>query len=85
MLPSLLETIKNNKHHEYPQKIFELGKVFENDEKYEQSETQIAETEKLCISLCSDTANFTEIKQILDYLMRMLDIKYEIKQNFKKT
>ena len=49
------------------------------------SDTGISETEKLCISLCSDSANFTEIKQILDYLMRMLNIEYKIKETENPT
>jgi phenylalanyl-tRNA synthetase beta chain len=59
----------------YPQKIYELGKVFHNNEK---SETGITEKERLCVSLCHDKSNFTDAKQILDYLMRMLSIKYNI-------
>lgn len=76
LLANSINILSENSDVQYPQKIFELGKVFENDEK---SETGIAETEKLGISLCYEKANFTEIKQILDYLMSMLDIKYEIK------
>ncbi len=77
LLSQSINILSENSDAQYPQKIFELGKVFEHDEK---SETNISETEKLCISLCSDSANFTEIKQVLDYLMRMLDKKYEIKE-----
>ncbi|MDD5741482.1 MAG: phenylalanine--tRNA ligase subunit beta [Candidatus Nanoarchaeia archaeon] len=76
LLASSITILSENSDAEYPQKIFELGKVFEHDEK---SEVQIAETEKLCISLCYEKANFTEIKQVLDYMMRMLNIEYEIK------
>ena len=35
---------------------------------------------RLGLALCEDKADFTKIKQIFDYLMRMLDIKYEIKE-----
>jgi phenylalanyl-tRNA synthetase beta chain len=76
LLADSINILSQNSDVQYPQKIFELGKVFENDEK---SETGIKETEKLCISLCYEKANFTEIKQILDYLIRMLDKEYEIK------
>ncbi len=79
LLANSINILSENSDAEYPQKIFELGKIFEHDEK-EKSETNIKETEKLCISLCHEKANFTEIKQILDYLMKMLDIKYEIKE-----
>jgi phenylalanyl-tRNA synthetase beta chain len=77
LLAQSIGILSENSDATYPQKLFELGKVFENDEK---SETGIAEKEKLCISLCSEKANFTEIKQILDYLLRMLNLSYEIKE-----
>ena len=78
LLAQSIAILSENSDAEYPQKIFELGKVFEHDK--EGSETGIKETEKLCISLCYEKANFTELKQILDYLTRMLDLKYEIKE-----
>ncbi len=75
LLAQLIHALSQNSDSAYPQKLFEIGKIFYNDEK---QETEIGEEESLCISLCHEKANFTEIKQILDYLMRMLDIKYEI-------
>ena len=69
--------LSENSDASYPQKIFELGKVFENSEK---SETGIGESERLCVSLCYEGANFTDLKQMLDYLMRMFDVKYEIEE-----
>ncbi len=80
LLAQSINVLSENSDAEYPQKIFELGKVFSSDEKYECSETQIKETEKLCISLCHEKTNFTEIKQILDYLMKMLNLNYKIKE-----
>ncbi len=77
LLSNSINILSENSDASYPQKIFELGKTFKHDE---QIDTQIKETEKLCISLCYEKANFTEIKQILDYLTRMLDISYEIKE-----
>ncbi len=77
LLAQSINILSENSDAQYPQKIFELGKTFKHDE---DSETQVKETEKLCISLCYEKANFTEIKQILDYLTRMLDISYEIKE-----
>lgn len=76
-----IAVLSENSDSAYPQKIFELGKVFYHNNK---NRTEIGEEEKLCISLCSEKANFTEIKQILDYLMRMLEIKYEIKETEKE-
>ena len=77
LLAQSIAILSENSDAAYPQKIFELGKVFANDES---SSTQISETEKLCISLCHEKANFTELKQILDYLMRMFNKEYEIKE-----
>ena len=80
LLANSIQILSENSDASYPQKIFETGKVFSQDSKYKNSETQISEEERLCISLCYERANFTEIKQVLDYLMRMLGIEYEIKE-----
>ncbi|MBS3079167.1 phenylalanine--tRNA ligase subunit beta [Candidatus Pacearchaeota archaeon] len=77
LLAQSIEVLSNNSDATYPQKIFEIGKIFYDNE---ENETKIGEKESLCISLCNEKANFTEIKQTLDYLMRMLDIEYEIKE-----
>jgi len=72
-----INILSENSDASYPQKIFEVGKVFENDEK---SETGILERERLCASLCYEGANFTDLKQVLDYLMRMFDVEYAIEE-----
>jgi phenylalanyl-tRNA synthetase beta chain len=70
-----LKALSRNVDAEYPQKIFEMGRVFAKDEKLE---TGIKETEKLCIAITP--ANFTEIKQILDYLLHALALEYRIEE-----
>jgi len=77
LLANSIQVLSENSDAEYPQKIFELGKIFFHNQ---DTETSIGEKENLCISLCHEKANFTEIKQILDYLMRMLNKEYEIKE-----
>ena len=69
LMISNLRTLKNNVDAEYPQRIFELSRVFSRDAK---QETGIKETEKLCITIASPQTGFTEIKQIFEYIMRML-------------
>ena len=69
MIPSLLEVLKNNKHYDYPQKVFEAGTVFTPDEKT-----------RLAVSLADSKVTFTDIKQILDVIFNSLDLKYEIKE-----
>lgn len=69
----LLKIISENTDSEYPQKIFETGKVFSQDDN-----SNLIEEETLAAALAS--GNFTEIKQILEYLFRMIKIKTELKE-----
>lgn len=78
LLSNSIQILSENSDASYPQKIFELGGVFENSEKNKSN--QITEKENLSISLCHEKANFTEIRQTLDYVLRMLDVKYEIQE-----
>lgn len=80
LIPSL-RIISENKDHEYPQKIFEIGTVFESDHK-SNFETGIKESEHLCIA--SSPSNFTELKQIIDYIMRMFSINYTVQKSSRK-
>jgi phenylalanyl-tRNA synthetase beta chain len=64
----LLKVLSENSDTEYPQKIFEIGKVFDKEEK-----------ENLAVALAP--ANFTDIRQILEYLFRMLNLKLEIEES----
>ena len=70
-----MEIFNNNKHYEYPQKIFTIGTIFKKDDK---SETNIEENDRIAVAICSEKTDYTEIRQILDYLFRSLDLKYEI-------
>ncbi|MFW5847258.1 MAG: phenylalanine--tRNA ligase subunit beta [Nanoarchaeota archaeon] len=63
----LLKNISENSDAEYPQKIFETGKVFELD----RTSNKIIEKEKLAIAITP--GNYTQIKQIINYLFQMLD------------
>ena len=68
----ILKNFSENVDSEYPQKIFETGKVFEiKNEK-------IIEKETLAAGITP--GNFTEIKQIFEYLSRMLDIEMKLKE-----
>ncbi len=68
----LLRTLSSNIDSEYPQKIFEIGKVFE-------SEKNIKESERLAGAI--SPGNFTEARQIIEYLFRMIDMKIELKDS----
>jgi len=73
ILPILLEFLSKNKHVEYPQKIFEEGIVVVK------KNNEVKEYERIAIVSAHEKADFTEIKQVLDYILKSLDLKYEIK------
>lgn len=68
--PSLLKILSENKHNEYPQNIFEIGKCFTNK----------GEFTRLSVTLCNEKANYTEIMKILNSLLTNLGIKYKVKE-----
>ncbi len=65
----LLKILSENIDSEYPQKIFEIGKVFKVNE-------SISETESLVAAFAP--GNFTEIKQVLEYLFKIIDVNITI-------
>ena len=75
LLIPCLRILTENKDNEYPQKIFEVGRVFSHGSK---EETGIKEQTNLIIALTP--SNFTEAKQHLDYLMKMLSLSYELEE-----
>jgi phenylalanyl-tRNA synthetase beta chain len=66
----LLKVLSENVDCEYPQKIFEVGKVFGGSD--------LAETENLAVAFAP--ANFTEVRQILEYLFRMLNLNLKVSE-----
>lgn len=62
ILPSLLRSLSHNIHEEYPQRLFEIGKVFSLDE-------DPVERWSLCSVLAHDEADYTEGKSIVQTLM----------------
>jgi len=64
----LLRILSENVDVEYPQEIFQLGKVFEGYNEHES------------LSVAITPGNFTRVKQIIDYLSRMLSIDLEISE-----
>ncbi len=64
----LLKILSENIDSEYPQKIFETGITFESGE----------EKQKLAAAIAP--GNFTDIKQTLEYLGKMADLKIELEE-----
>jgi phenylalanyl-tRNA synthetase beta chain len=63
----LLKILSENIDSEYPQRIFEAGKIFNP-----------SETENLALAIAP--ANFTEVRQILECLSRMLNLEIHISE-----
>jgi len=74
MIPSLMNVLKNNKNREFPQKIFEMGICFKENK---ETETGVEEFTRLAVLISHTKSNFTEIKQVLDYLFKMLGLEYK--------
>lgn len=77
LVPSLLRTLTENQQHEYPQNIFEMGRVFFLEPV---SETGVGETDHLSLAIAHDTADITEARQILDGLARALGLAVSVKE-----
>lgn len=77
MIPSLLQVMKSNKHHEFPQKVFEIGTIFK---KNPDEETGIKEMQRLAVLMSNTRADYTEIRQVLDNLFRAFNIEYTISE-----
>jgi phenylalanyl-tRNA synthetase beta chain len=78
LLIPALRIISENKDHEYPQEIFEIGTVFSLDKEGE-TETGINESENLVVA-CAP-ANFTKVKQVLSYIASTFSFNFELKES----
>jgi phenylalanyl-tRNA synthetase beta chain len=64
----LLKIFSENVDSEYPQKIFETGTVFNNNKEQEN------------LALAISPSNFTELRQIMEYLSRMMGLELVISE-----
>jgi phenylalanyl-tRNA synthetase beta chain len=74
LIPILMDCLSKNKHVEYPQKIFEQGLVTVKKGEW------VIDYERLAYVSANEKADYTEAKQALDYLLRMLNVQYEIEE-----
>lgn len=71
LVPSILQVLQRNIMAEYPQRVFEIGRVF----KHADTETTVEETERVCIAVTHSKTDITDIKQVLEYLLGQLGLK----------
>lgn len=77
LLPGLVEFLSINQSVEFPQKIFELGKVTQIDDL---KETKVQEDDVLCAITTHPAANFSEIKSGLDSFFSNYGFEWQIKE-----
>ena len=77
LLPSLMEFLSNNPSVEFPQKIFELGKVTLPDEN---RQTRTRDEDWLAVVTSHPQSNFSEIKSALDSFLANFGVDWQIKE-----
>jgi len=76
LLPCLMDFLACNLHVEYPQRVFELGKVTVPDAK---AETRSRDLETLAAATCHAGAGFSEVKSALDALFMNLGLSWTVR------
>ena len=72
----ILKSLSENSDSEYPQKIFELGRVFSIGK-----DKKISEREHLSVGFTP--GNFTDLMQVLEYLFSNLGLEFKLKEEEK--
>ena len=67
----MMKIFSENIDSEYPQNIFEMGKIFQSEKKIKEEET---------LAAANVPGNFTQLKQTLEYLLRMLNIDFILEE-----
>ncbi|MFC2174726.1 phenylalanine--tRNA ligase subunit beta [archaeon] len=70
LLPGLLQILSENKHYEYPQRLFDIGRVVEDRK-------TLHEEQRLAAVSCNARADFTEAKSLVESLL--VSLGYEPK------
>jgi phenylalanyl-tRNA synthetase beta chain len=74
LTPVLIKWMAKNTHNSYPQKIFEVGKTFIKNK------NKVLEENYLSLISSHLNADFTQIKQATEWVLKSLGIKYELKE-----
>lgn len=78
LMPSLIKTFSQNKHREYPQRIFEAGDVLIPDSS---AETGAAAQRKIAIGLSGPKVSYEHLSPVIDALFSELGISYSLKKS----
>lgn len=75
ILPDNLSSLHINRKNKYPQKIFENGFTIQVDEK---ADTGARNEVHLSVSIADPKSNYTQIKGVLDTIMKLNEIEFNI-------
>jgi phenylalanyl-tRNA synthetase beta chain len=75
LLPSLMEVLSVNKHHPYPQSLYEVDDVILLDD-----ETDIGarSARRLAVVQCHARASFSDVKALMNSILENLEVKAEV-------
>lgn len=79
LTPILMEVLSKNKHRDFPQKIFEQGIV------NIRAGNKILSKESLALAISNTTADYTEIKQAADGILKSFGLTYSVKPSENST
>jgi phenylalanyl-tRNA synthetase beta chain len=65
LLPGLIDTLAKNIHESYPQKLFEVGTIFNKT-------SSVTEETHLCATSSHKDANFSEMKSVLQSVIQLI-------------
>jgi len=74
ILPILMDFLSKNKHVEYPQKAFEQGLVTVR------KGDDVIDYERVAVVSANDKADYTSIRQVLDYVLGSLGVEYSVEE-----
>lgn len=76
LLPGLMEVLQENRHHELPQRIFEVDDVVALDE---DAETGARNVRRAAAAVIGETADFTYVRSIAEALLRELGVEWTVR------
>ncbi len=75
LVPELMKCLLNNRNREYPQRFFETGFIVKPDEGADVKSRNVL---RFAAVTAHKNANYTEIKQAMEYVLDNMDIAYSI-------
>jgi phenylalanyl-tRNA synthetase beta chain len=75
LLPSLMEILSFNKHHPYPQNLYEVDDIVVIDPT---TDTGARSKRRLAVVQCHSKANFSDIKAVMNSILDNLEVKAEV-------